>query len=241
MYICKVVTNYWDIYTHTIFMLEKILAALKTKYSNIGFGDKAFQGVAAFLATTVTEEDKIDEAVSGVEALLKSFQGDVDKRVSDAVAKAKKEAVKEPPKEDEKDKTKDPEKVESKKDDVPEWAKVLIESNKTLSEKLAKFEGENQSKTRKQLLNEKLEGVPDIFKNATLRGFGKMKFDSDDEFNEYLNEVAIDAENARKELSESGISSIGANASKGVKPGAITTKVKEATDEEIDQIFGKLN
>src|SRR5690606_11821754 len=135
-------------------MLEKILAALKTKYSNIGFGDKAFQGVAAFLATTVTEEDKIDEAVSGVESLLKSFQGDVDKRVSDAVAKAKKEAVKEPPKEDEKEKTKDSEKVESKKDDVPEWAKALIDSNKTLSEKLAKFEGENQIKTRKQLLNE---------------------------------------------------------------------------------------
>lgn len=60
-------------------MLEKIKAALETKYSNIGFGAKAIEGVASYLSTTVKEESEIETAVSGVESLLKSFQGDIDR------------------------------------------------------------------------------------------------------------------------------------------------------------------
>ncbi|WGQ15581.1 hypothetical protein [Sphingobacterium faecium] len=70
-------------------MKDKLLSALKTKYKNLGFGDKTFSGVADFLATTVTEEDQVETAISGVEGLLKAFQGDVDTRVNSAVAKAK--------------------------------------------------------------------------------------------------------------------------------------------------------
>src|SRR5690606_21564413 len=73
-------------------MKEKIFQALKTKSKNLGFGDKAFEGVAAFLATTITEEDQIETGIAGVEPLLKSFQGDIDKRVNDAVTKAKTDA-----------------------------------------------------------------------------------------------------------------------------------------------------
>jgi len=61
-------------------MKTKILAALKTKYSNLGLSDKAFDGVAALLVKTVTKEEEIDSAVSGgeVETLLKSIQSSVD-------------------------------------------------------------------------------------------------------------------------------------------------------------------
>ena len=60
-------------------MKEKLLAALKTKYANLGFGVKAFDGVADYLSKTVTEENQIETAIGGVEGLLKSFQGDIDK------------------------------------------------------------------------------------------------------------------------------------------------------------------
>ncbi|WP_349932094.1 hypothetical protein [Bacteroides faecis] len=59
-------------------MKEKILVALKTKYKTFGFGDKAFDGVADYLSKTVTEESQIETATSGVEGLLKAFQGDID-------------------------------------------------------------------------------------------------------------------------------------------------------------------
>lgn len=60
-------------------MKTKILSQLKTKYSNLGFGEKAFDGVADYLSKTVTEESQIEAAIAGVEPLLKAFQGDVDK------------------------------------------------------------------------------------------------------------------------------------------------------------------
>ena len=47
-------------------MKEKILAALKTKYSNLGFGAKALDGVAAILEKSVTDESQIETAISGV-------------------------------------------------------------------------------------------------------------------------------------------------------------------------------
>lgn len=60
-------------------MKTKILSQLKTKYANLGFGEKAFDGVADYLSKTVTEESQIEAAIAGVEPLLKAFQGDVDK------------------------------------------------------------------------------------------------------------------------------------------------------------------
>ena len=60
-------------------MKQKILSALKNKYQNLGFGDKAFDGVADYLSSSVTEEGNIETAINGVEPLLKAFQGDIDK------------------------------------------------------------------------------------------------------------------------------------------------------------------
>lgn len=60
-------------------MKEKIISLLKTKYSNLGFGDKAFDGVADYLSKTVSEESQIETAIDGVEPLLKAFQSDIDK------------------------------------------------------------------------------------------------------------------------------------------------------------------
>lgn len=60
-------------------MKDKILSALKTKFSNLGFGEKALSGVADYLISTITEEAQIETAISGVENLLKAFQGDIDR------------------------------------------------------------------------------------------------------------------------------------------------------------------
>lgn len=60
-------------------MKEKILSALKTKYSNLGFSQKAFDGVASYLEKTVSDESQIETAASGVEPLLKVFQAESDR------------------------------------------------------------------------------------------------------------------------------------------------------------------
>ena len=64
-------------------MKEKILSVLKTKYSNLGFSQKAFDGVASYLEKTVSDESQIETAVGGVEPLLKVFQAESDRARTD--------------------------------------------------------------------------------------------------------------------------------------------------------------
>lgn len=68
-------------------MKEKILNALKTKYSNLGLSDKALDGVAEFYSKTVTEESKIDEVVGSLEPVLKSMQSEADRARTDSQSK----------------------------------------------------------------------------------------------------------------------------------------------------------
>lgn len=60
-------------------MKTKILGALKTKYANLGFNQKALDGVASVLEKTITEEAQIDDAVANIEPMLKVFQADIDR------------------------------------------------------------------------------------------------------------------------------------------------------------------
>lgn len=62
-------------------MKQKILAALKTEYAKSGLSDKAFDGVAAVLAKTVTKEDEIDGVVRSDETrgLVQAYQSDTDR------------------------------------------------------------------------------------------------------------------------------------------------------------------
>lgn len=129
---------------------EKLLQALKTKYSNLGFSDKSFAGVAEYLATTITEEDKIETGITGVENLLKAFQAESDK-IRTENANLKKQLDK---KDDPKDESKNPKK-DVKEEDVPEWAKSMIAQNKEMQEKIASFEAGGVQKR----LSEKLLGV----------------------------------------------------------------------------------
>ena len=61
-------------------MRDKIIAALKTTYANLGLSDKAFGGVASILEKTVTNEEGIAAAVGAPEIalLVKAIQGETD-------------------------------------------------------------------------------------------------------------------------------------------------------------------
>ena len=152
-------------------MKEKLLSALKTKYSNLGFSDKAFSGVAEYLASTVTEEDQIDNGILGVEPLLKAFQGDADSRVNNAVAKAKAENKGGNPAQPEK-------KEETKGDETPVWAKSLLE-------KVERLETQKQQETLAQKWNKAVseKGI----KNEKLSEKWMPK--SEDEFESSLNDL----------------------------------------------------
>lgn len=138
-------------------MKQKIKSALETKYKNLGFGDKAFDGVAEYLSKTVTEEAKIEEAINGVESLLKAFQGDIDKvrNEKSTLQKELDELKKQPEKEKEKEKPKDD--LEAKLD-------ALLEAKmKPLQDKLADFEAKEAQAARTALITSKAKelGIPE--------------------------------------------------------------------------------
>ena len=141
-------------------MKEKILVALKTKYKTFGFSEKAFDGVADYLSKTVTEESQIETAIDGVEGLFKGFQGDVDfvRNEKSGLQKQLEELKKkiENP-------NPQPKPKEEKKDDVPAWAQAIIDSNKTLSEKLAGYEQERVQAQRNAQVSAKAKeyGIPE--------------------------------------------------------------------------------
>lgn len=169
-------------------MKEKILAALKLKNKGIGLSDKTLEGIADMLAVTTTEEDAIETAVNGVEPLLKGFQSDADKRVTDAVAKAKKEPPTKPEKKGGENEPETP-----KTDEEPAWAKKL-------AERLERIEQGKTIDTRKQTLEEKLKDVNPAFRNKVLKDFARMQFEGEDEFNEYVEETLADAGELSKAL-----------------------------------------
>ena len=61
-------------------MKEKIATALKTKYAKLGLSQKAFDGVAAILEKTITDENAIESTIAEdyVADLLKGLQSEFD-------------------------------------------------------------------------------------------------------------------------------------------------------------------
>ncbi len=169
-------------------MEEQILTALKTKYKNLGFGEKALSGVAAFLAQTVTEEDGIEPAVTGAELLLKAFQSDIDARVTSAVSKAKSEQKPEqaPPAE---------KKPEKKDDEVPTWAKGILDRLDAFEKKEARTTLVSQAKAK---LAEKK--IPESF----LRG-RSLELQSEAEIDNLVASIEADYTAFRQDLVNQGV------------------------------------
>jgi hypothetical protein len=189
-------------------MKEKILIALKTKYKNLGFGDKAFDGVAAFLATTITEEENIETGIAGVEGLFKGFQGDVDKRVTDAVSKTKLEAATNTKKESTtKSGGDEPDTTKKDEDGIPAWAQSLLDANKALSGEIATLKSGKTAESRKAILETKLKDAQPKFKEKILKDFSRMQFEKDEDFDAYVTETETDLSEFTQSLSDQGLGS----------------------------------
>lgn len=135
-------------------MFEKILQQLKTKYKDLGLSETILKAKAKQIEKAVKAEDEIENAVAGVEDDLAIFQSfaDQNRTLAKEIADLKKAKGTEEPKTED-PKTEDPK--EKPAGDVPEWAKALIESNKTLTENLTKIQQKEAQQTTAQQLQAK--------------------------------------------------------------------------------------
>ena len=124
---------------------EKVTNRLKEQYSNLGFPQDVLTSVVGVAVIGLPEDatdDVIAERVKSVEPMLKSFQSNVDKRVSEA-KKAAEETAKGGKGQEEKP-------VDNANGE-PEWFKVYREKSeqekKELQEKIDRLVGESNQKS----------------------------------------------------------------------------------------------
>ena len=131
---------------------EQILAGLKTKFQ--GVEDATLQRIASKKAEGVTDEGKVNSIVEGIsfQDVLTSY-GDfrADGAQKTAVSNYEKKHNIKDGKPIEEQKPQDPPTANPQTtEQVPAWAQSLIDSNKTLSEKLAAMDAKTKADERNQ-------------------------------------------------------------------------------------------
>lgn len=145
-------------------ILEQILAGLQTKFT--GVDTAILTRIATKKAEGITDETKVNSIVEGISFsdVLNSYG---DFRAGDASKTAVTNYEKRHNLKDGKpiENPNPNPKPEENKDDVPAWAQALIDSNKSLSDKLTQFETEKAQATRSQqiLAKAKEYGIPENY------------------------------------------------------------------------------
>lgn len=235
---------------------QQVFLKLKPKTKALGFSQKELKGIAVQIADNLTSaEDASDEDVNAeidkeIEAALRylPFGQSQANRLLDEWKKNHPETDDDDNDDDDDDdgssnnqrrqtgsNTKNP-KNRGKNDDTPEWAKGLAQTVQTLNDEIAALKGEKVTTTRKEKLESLLKDAG-TFGTRTLKSFNKMKFENDEEFEEFYSEVEEDLRSYNQERADAGLSSL------GNPPGAGSKKQKKdelLTDEEVMAIANGL-
>lgn len=188
---------------------QQVFMRLKPKAKAFGFNKKELQGVAAKIADNLTfeedalEEDvnaSIDEKIDAVLPFLQMAQAQAN-RIIDASRKATMiddddEPIQEPSA---------PQTKPTNTDDEPAWFKAYRELQ---DKRFAALEGDRIATTRKQRLETLLKNTG-TFGTHTLKSFSRMKFDSDDEFDEFFAEVEDGLKSLNQERANIGLEKLG--------------------------------
>lgn len=236
-----------------------VLEYMKPKVKALGFKKDILEGIAADIADNLEEvEDdaseevinaKIKVAVDAVIPSLKLAQRLTNQGIEEFRKKQEKANEK---KEDEKGVEKTQEKsevvpssqksteTEEKNNETPDWARALIESNrqsietiKALQEEIAGIKSKSATDVRRAKLEELLKDTG-TFGKSTLKSFERIKFDTEDAFTEFFNDVKGDLDQLNQERANEGLGKFGAPQveTKNTEP----AKPKPLTEAELNDL-----
>ena len=180
---------------------EQILAGLKTKFQ--GVEEATLQRIASKKAEGVTDESKVNSIVEGIsfQDVLNSY-GDyrADGAQKTAVSNyEKKHNIKDgKPIEEPKPQDPLPTPTPQTTEQVPAWAQSLIDSNKTLSEKLAAID----AKTKADERNQQIAAVAKSFGIPEFAYKGKQIAD-DADLNQYFTDLKQEMQNSGFQFAKS--------------------------------------
>lgn len=180
---------------------EQILAGLRTKFS--GVDDATLQRLASKKAEGVTDESKVNSIIEGItfQDVVTNY-GDfrADGAQKTAVSNYEKKHNIKDGKPIEETKPQDPPAEPKSKptEEVPAWAQSLIDSNKTLSEKLAAMD----AKTKADIRNKQIDEVAKSFGIPEFAYKGKQIAD-DADLNQYFTDLKQEMQNSGFQFAKS--------------------------------------
>lgn len=210
---------------------ESIKKLLQTKFGGVVLSDARIEQFAKQAEGKVTDEAGL---LAKLEAWNEGYpfatiKSDDDRmRSLEAEAKKKPEAKPEP-------KVEETKKEEVKDDEIPAWAKALIDGQKAMTETVSALKGEKLVTDRKTAILAKLDGASEDYKAKVVRDFGYMNFADDNAFGEFLGHVESDYAAHVQRQAES---SLGKDAPfLGVGSDG---RVKEASKAELDAVMNEI-
>lgn len=189
-------------------MRKFILEALKVKFP--GVSDTILGRIAAKIAKTAKTEDEATAAMEGV-----TFQYVIDSERDYHVNKTKERFEKQDESKDDQpatgtegaDKSSTTAKTTTQGDGqqgnehVPAYMREFMEK---VSTELAAIKGEKTTNTRKTRLSELLKDAPETIRQRYEKDFTRMNFKDDDDFEEWIGEIAPDVEKISTEFTSKG-------------------------------------
>lgn len=198
--------------------------------------------LAKAIKLNATTQEEVQALVDGYTAeqvteFINDFRKEVDKEVNNGVKTAetnfkKKYNINDNPT----DPPADPPKDEpGDKNDIASLIQAgITAAMKPITDKLSAFEAGNLSKNRGEQLNDKLVNAPQDFKDRVLRDYGRMNFETEESFAEYLGEVETDLTNHNQSLNNQNLSSFGRPVISGGRDGAVPPAVEQYIKETQD-------
>ena len=180
--------------------------ALKTRFE--GINEKVLDRIAKNIAKTATTAEEVKDSVEAI-TIQQIIDAEGDRRATDAQKTAvanyeRKHGLKDG-KSIEPSEQNEPTEPHGKKDpeDMPQWAKALVENNAKLQQQLAAMSSERITNDRKQQLSAVVEQLPEHLQKP----YARMKLDglSDEEFKTTLEDVKTEVGGIVDNLKQSGL------------------------------------
>lgn len=228
-------------------MKQKILEALKAKFP--GVNANVLNRIADKLAKTVTTDEQVTTAIAGVtKEFIEIIESYGDSRATEAQQTAvqtyeTKYGLKDGQKIDngggsqggQQGGTQTVQTQSAGVEQAPAWAQALIESNKTITERLNKMDGDRTTATRKQQLSTIIEKLPENLRKA----YERIPVDglTDEQFNTLVGEITTEVDGIVNDTRAKG-AVFGRPAAQN---GGSSSQGNELTKEQIEAISHRDN
>jgi len=225
-------------------MRKQILEALKAKFE--GVSEKVLGRIADRLANTVTTAEEVKTAVDGV-----TFQQVLDSYGDSRATEAQQTAVQNYEKKyglkdgkavgaDTAEEHNNSQPTGNGDDEMPAWAKAIIESNKALGEQVKAMQGERVTANRREQLSQIISSLPASIRKA----YERTPVDTltDEEFETLKADITAEAADIAKETAARGAVFGRPSVQGGTKTQQTSADNggKEATDDEAKAVVDKL-